>query len=83
MSLLSAASRGALLAGGHHFGTIERQDRSTEDELVAPPSLEEQVRHGLKRTYTMYLANYGQRPEVDGARCVTRTQHIRTANLPC
>ena len=64
-------SRGALIPGGHHFGPLERQppaQAAPDESFPPPPSLEQQVRDGLKRTYTMYLANYGQRPEVDEAR---------------
>jgi len=64
-------SRGALIPGGHHFGPLERQPHAqdaAEDAFPPPPSLEQQVRAGLKRTHMMYLANYGQRPEVDEAR---------------
>ena len=70
----ASTSRGALMPGGHHFGPIERQTQADTDSSVAsPPSLEDQVKYGLKRTYTMFLANYGQRPEADDARCAARS----------
>ena len=62
-------SRGALRAGGHFFAAPERQPSGDDDGMPPPPSLEEQIRRGLKRTYTMYLANYGQRPEAHDAVC--------------
>ena len=72
---MASSSRGALMAGGHHFGAVDRQPPAVEDDNAPPPmTLEDQVRYGLKRTYTMFLANYGQRPEVDTARCA-RSRH--------
>jgi pleiotropic regulator 1 len=55
----------AAFAGGHRFGLLDASARSgSADGLL---SLDEQIRRGLKRTHTMYLANYGQRPEVHEA----------------
>ena len=67
-----SASAGALVAGGHVFRKTDGQPPAPsggDDDFAPPPSLEAQVSYGLKRTYTMFLANYGQRPQVDAARC--------------
>ena len=67
-------SRGALQPGGHHFTALEHQPRGvdTDPDFPPPPPLEHQLRYGMKRTYTMFLANYGQRFDVDAARCASR-----------